>query len=350
MGCINCSDNCSDLYVTKEIEIEEYKEEDKHHIIVILVSAKSLLSNQLRISNLKTINKNTNTNSYLNEYEISKFDIIEQLKITAKQLKPHVILQAIKNSNPNYKVFINGFCTFERGETSPLYRRINILKVDNSDVVSKIEENNHLINSSKNSSFSLIDIKSKSVVNSYFCNSSYCNNSNKLSSYSDTTNVNSPYTEKSKDNANNQIINKFLCENCLKIKDINNEFYNSNNNNKDNMLKEGNIYYLFIDVPNDILLETTIIENKNNLSINNSANRYKKLQFNWKRNKLSTNNSNNFSNDNQDTYASKNLNDPNNSNSKRGTFRYTVNSMYTIKEVDSFNTSTFNLSLNNYGG
>lgn len=143
MGICNCNDWCGGEYVVKASLQETYyhdsiknsslKEKDneqkedskkevfintKKQIVVILVAGKSLYSNEIVVDDHK-------------EYEVSKFYVVEQMKITAKELKPKAIYKAICDSNKDYKFLHKGFCTFSKGEKSPLYKKIEVLDIDN---------------------------------------------------------------------------------------------------------------------------------------------------------------------------------------------------------------------------
>lgn len=212
MGCISCNENCSDAF-TKELDIED-KSLDKQQIVVIIVAAKSLLATQIAVD------------KHL-EYEISKFLVIEQLKISAKVLKPRVIYQAICNSNANYKFHMNSFVQFETGEKSPLYKKMREVKLDG-----------------------------------------------------------------------------------------------------DEGLQQGKVYYLFVES-----FEELFEPSQSNVQKSDTSGRFKRINFSWK--KKSTKSVESSDNSDRVTLDRK--------------FRYSIlNSMQTIKEVDSINTSTFNHSLNTY--
>lgn len=206
----------------------------KQQIIVIIVAGKSLIENEI------VYNDHT-------EYQISKFYVVEQMKITAKELRPKAILQAISNSNKNYSFLHNGFSLFLKGDGSFLYKRMRIIDGDSSE-----------------------------------------------------------------------------------------------------MLLAGNLYYLFADNYNDML-----IENNDSGGVMNSPD-LKKLRFSWKKPRQeSKSKSNSFINDHttgSDLSESSLINNQKKINISSVNDRKTkcsiISSMYTIKEVDSFNTSAFNVTLN----
>jgi len=87
----------------------------KKQIVVILVAAKSFYSNQILVDEHF-------------EYEVSRFFVVEQMKITAKELKPKSIFNAISNSNKNYNFLHQGFCIFMKGDhPSPLYKKMELI-------------------------------------------------------------------------------------------------------------------------------------------------------------------------------------------------------------------------------
>lgn len=209
----------------------------KKQIVVIIAAGKSLQNNQYKINNHT-------------EYEVSKFYVVEQMKITAKELKPKAILQAIANSNRNYSFLHNGFCVFSKGEHSILYKQMRIVDVDSNE-----------------------------------------------------------------------------------------------------LLLPGILYYLFAENYNEIVEENHSI--KDGIM---SSPKFKKLNFSWKKQKQEQKSKQNNSNNDHTTSSelSSDVNSSLSNNKKinissvndRKTKYSIINSMYTIKEVDSFNTSAFNITLN----
>lgn len=104
---------------SKEISINSNK---KLQIVVIIVAGKSLSLNEVLIKD-----------HY--EYEVSRFYVIEQMKITAKELKPKAIIQAICNSNKSYSFVHNGFCVFYKGDTSLLYKKMRIIDIESNEIL-----------------------------------------------------------------------------------------------------------------------------------------------------------------------------------------------------------------------
>jgi hypothetical protein len=208
----------------------------KKQIVVIIAAGKSLQNNQFKI------------NDHI-EYEVSKFYVVEQMKITAKELKPNAILQAISNSNRHYSFLHNGFSVFSKGEQSILYKKMRIVDV----------------------------------------------NSNEL-------------------------------------------------------LLPGVLYYLFAENYNEILEDNTCSKDAVVCSP-----KFKKLNFYWKKQKQEQKTKQNYSSSNQNPDSSELSNSSSNQIQKRINIssvndrktKYSIlNSMHTIKEVDSFNTSAFNITLN----
>ena len=92
----------------------------KQQIVVIIVTGKSYYSTQITV------------NDHI-EYEVSKFYVVEQMKITAKELKPNAIFQAIISSNKSYRFIHQGFCIFSKGDQGPLYKKMTLIKIDSND-------------------------------------------------------------------------------------------------------------------------------------------------------------------------------------------------------------------------
>lgn len=223
MGCNMYTDSCADKTATQELEESFSKPNDKHQIVVIIALKSSLTKNQILINGHK-------------EYEISRFIIIEQLKITAKSLKPKTIFTAIQNSNSSYFYPNTCFYSFFDSGASPLFKQITEISIDSDEV-----------------------------------------------------------------------------------------------------LEAGKVYYVFIE--GDEFLEK---ENKEILGKKKKDElRFKRLSFSWKNKRDGAQNMS-LASTNSDT------SDPNKVVLDRK-YRYSiVNSMQTIKEVDSFNTSTINHSLSNF--
>ena len=216
MGCGICTNVISDLNFTTELD-NTLTNRSKQQIIVIIVSGKSLSKNQIFVKDH-------------HEYEVSKFQVIEQLKISAKQLKPKVIFNAICSSNKQYDFIIQGFTIFNQGDQQILYKKMQ--QID-------LESNEYLI--------------------------------------------------------------------------------------------EGKVYYLFVDNT-----DADLDEREANLKYD-AISRFKKVNYAWKNNKLFKNNTNRS-----------NVEEEVNGKGFEKKLRYSfVNSMQTIKEVDSFNTSTFTHSVTN---
>lgn len=223
MGCSICTEACAEKSITQELEESFNRSVDKHQIVVIIALKSSLLKNMTTVDNHS-------------EYQVSRFTVIEQLKITAKSLKSKTIYNAIQNSNNSYRYSANSFYNFLISGTSPLYKQMTEVSCEAND-----------------------------------------------------------------------------------------------------SLQPGKVYYLFIEGDEDIEREI-----KDEFTKKKGELKFKRLSFSWKNQKDAAVQNVSVASTNSDT------SDPSKVVLDRK-YRYSiVNSMQTIKEVDSFNTSTINHSLSNF--
>lgn len=123
MGCSICNHYISDLHLTTNLENIDISIK-KQQIIVIIISDSSFESNKRQV------------NDHF-EYEISKFDVLEQLKISAKHPKPDLIFKAISNSTHSFVFKDPCFYQFIQGDENILLKRP--VKTELTDEVSLIE-------------------------------------------------------------------------------------------------------------------------------------------------------------------------------------------------------------------
>jgi len=237
---------------------------NKKQIVVIIVAAKSLTSNEIKVKDHE-------------EYEVSKFYVVEQMKITAKELKPKAIFNAISNSNKSFSFLHNGFCVFTKGDhQSPLYKKLEVISIESSTLLTH-EKLFYLFANNFNDFVVTNDTNTRGLTNNLVSSlNTEKNNAPKFKK------LNFSWKKPSRGN-----------KNPINSTELNKEGENSQNSDRNN--KEGKNTDSINNLPNSKITDKKIgIANINDRKIKYSI----------------------------------------------------LNSMQTIKEVDSFNTSAFNVTMN----